>query len=74
MIDLLRGNVVYGRTRRHTDDVRGVTGRVAADIRRRGVFDALLCVCVFGLAGCEPVFFLGFGVDDEPGEGIWVMS
>jgi hypothetical protein len=33
-------------------------------------FDALLCVCVLGLARCGPVFIFGFTVYYEAREGV----
>lgn len=71
MIDLLRRDVMNGSSSRYADDFRGFTGRVAADVGGRGVFNALLCVRVFGLAGCGPVFRFGDGVHDEAGECVW---
>lgn len=56
-----------------TDDVRSILGRVAADVGDGRVFDALLGVGVFGLAGCGPVAGFGNGVDDEAGKGVCVL-
>ena len=70
MVDLLRRDVVDGCANRHGHDIRGVGGRVAADVGGGGVLDALLGVGVLGLAGCGPVFVFGFAVYDEAREGV----
>jgi hypothetical protein len=53
-------------------DGSSVCRLVAADVGAGRVLDALFGVGVLGLARCGPVFFFGFAVDDEFGEGVWM--
>lgn len=68
MIDLLAADVMNGRAGRDCRDGCSVGRRVAADVARSRVFDALFGFGVLGTAGRGPVRSFGFPVDDKAWE------